>query len=266
MLQDAFWIFAVGALLLGVILGSFLNALLFRFNTGRGMGGRSRCMRCNHTLSALDLVPIFSYLYLGGRCRYCATKISMQYPLVEAAAGVLSLKIFFVAYPDVLLYALLLLIWLTILFIVVYDARHMIIPWSSSILLFCLTLAHLVFVHPTSLWNIFAGPLLALPFLLLSLVSQGRWMGWGDSGLEISLGMLLGLTPGITGLLLGVWSGAIVGIALILIARLTPRLHSHAKGEGFTIQSEIPFAPFLALGAALVFFFHVDFFSTLSLF
>ncbi len=265
MLQEAFWVFAAGAAGLGVIFGSFLNALLFRFNTGKGMGGRSRCMRCNHTLRALDLVPIFSYLFLSGRCRYCSTKISMQYPLVEAAAGVLSLKIFFLFYPDVLLYSLWLVIWLTILFIVVYDARHMIIPWSSSILLFVLAALQLLVVHPTSMWNLFAGPLLALPFLLLSLVSQGRWMGWGDSGFELSLGMLLGLSQGTTALLVGVWSGALVGIALIVVARLTPTRHSQARGEGFTIQSEIPFAPFLALGAALVFFFHVDFFSTFSL-
>ncbi len=266
MIENVFWIFALGAAGLGVILGSFLNALLFRFNTGKGMGGRSRCMRCNHSLVALDLVPIASYLFLGGRCRYCSAKISLQYPLVEAVAGVLSVKIFFLTAPDVLHFALLLGIWLTILFIVVYDVRHMVIPWSSSILLFVLAALHLLLVPPSSLWNLFAGPLLALPFLLLSLVSNGRWMGWGDSGLELSLGMLLGLTPGITALLLGVWSGALVGIALILIARLTPTKHSRVKGEGFTIHSEIPFAPFLALGAALVFFFHVDFFSTVSFF
>ncbi len=269
MLQDFFGILAVGACVLGAIFGSFLNALLFRFNTGRGMGGRSRCMRCNHTLGSLDLVPIFSWITLRGRCRYCGTKISVQYPLVEAVAAVLSVKIFFLTYPSVILYSFWLIVWLTILFIVVYDLRHMVIPWASSILLFILAVAH-VALGPLTLVNLVAGPLMALPFFLISLLSKGRWMGWGDCGLELSLGALMGLTGGITALLLGIWSGAIVGVVLIVVGRIlrrfTPRGTFLKSAFGLTIQSEIPFAPFLALGALVVFFFHVDFFSTFSLF
>ncbi len=62
------------------------------------MGGRSRCMHCGHTLGSLDLVPIFSYVFLGGRCRYCGARISAQYPLVEAAAAALSLMVY-LAHP-----------------------------------------------------------------------------------------------------------------------------------------------------------------------
>ena len=95
-------------------------------------------------------------------------------------------------------------------------------------------------------------------------------MGWGDCGLELSLGALMGLTGGITALLLGIWSGAIVGVVLIVVGRIlrrfTPRGTFLKSAFGLTIQSEIPFAPFLALGALVVFFFHVDFFSTFSLF
>ncbi len=258
-------VLGAGAAGFGVIFGSFLNALLFRFNTGKGMGGRSRCMRCNHTLSAFDLVPILSYAYLGGRCRYCGTAISWQYPLVEALAGVVSLGIFFLYPTQPMLYGFWLLVWLTILFIVVYDARHMIIPWSSSLLLLFLSVVSFV-LHPVAAVDLSAGVLLALPLFLLSLVSRGRWMGWADSLLELSLGNILGLSLGGTALLLGVWSGALVGLVLIALQRLTPMFGSHKTTERFTIRSEIPFGPYLALGAAIAFFFHVDLFSTISLF
>ena len=258
-------ILACGAVGLGVIFGSFLNALLFRFNTGKGMGGRSRCMRCNHALSALDLVPLISYLCLRGRCRYCGTNISWQYPLVEALAGALSLGIFLLYPLQPLLYAFWLFVWLTILFIVVYDARHMILPWSSSLLLLFLSVVFLVCSHAAVL-DLCAGLVLALPLFLLSLVSRGRWMGWADSLFELSLGNLLGLSMGGTALLFGVWAGAAFGLLLIAAQRLTPTYRSHKGAQGFTIQSEIPFGPYLALGAAIVFFFHVDLFSTFSLF
>jgi leader peptidase (prepilin peptidase)/N-methyltransferase len=253
------------ALLLGAILGSFLNALLFRFNTGKGMGGRSRCMRCNHTLAALDLVPILSFVLLGGRCRYCASRISAQYPLVEFAAALLSGALFVTFGDDLLLYAFWLVVWLTVLFIFVYDLRHMIIPWSASLFLLFCAFVSLAF-SPAPMANLLAGICLALPLFLLSLISAGRWMGWADSLFELSLGMFLGFSVGLSGLLLGIWTGALVGVAIVLWARLTPKRRSRGTKRGFTIQSEIPFAPFLALGAAVAFFLHVDFFSTLLLF
>jgi prepilin signal peptidase PulO-like enzyme (type II secretory pathway) len=82
-------------------------------------------------------------------------------------------------------------------------------------------------------------------------------MGWGDSALELSLGWFLGLSLGLTAFMLAFWSGAFVGIVLLAASRL--------GFFGYTIKSELPFAPFLVLGAALAYFFHVDFFSTISL-
>lgn len=247
----------IGAFCLGVILGSFLNALVFRFNTGRGffrsMNGRSRCMHCRHTLGALDLIPLFSYLALGGRCRYCRARVSVQYPLVELCAGVLSLLLWIQFSSNIFLYTLWLLVWLIILFIVVYDVRHMIIPWSASLTLLVFALLLLVVGERYDMWSLIAGPALALPLFLISLVSHGKWMGWADSLFELSLGWLLGFTVGLTGLMLAIWSGALVGIGIMWVS----------KRATITMKSEIPFAPFLALGAALAFFFHVDFFPTL---
>lgn len=253
--------FSIIAALFGLIIGSFLNALSFRFNTGKSiLHGRSMCMHCRHTLHALDLIPLVSYLMLGGKCRYCGAKISLQYPAVEAAAALLAYGVY-ITTPAPLSFAFWFVVWMVLLFIVIYDLRHTIIPWSSSFLLLFLSLVSLFLFGTPTLSMLLAGPALALPLLLLSFFSGGAWMGWGDGALELSLGWLLGLLPGLTALALGIWSGAIVGIVLVAYSQL-PKLKSKL---GFTMKSELPFAPFLALGALLVYFFHVDLFSSLNL-
>jgi len=262
-------IFIAGSIGLGLIAGSFLNALSFRFHTGTSiMHGRSRCMRCGHTLSTFDLVPVLSYLFLRGRCRYCGVGISAQYPVVEAVAGALSLGVYLIN-PTPLAYAFWFFVWMLILFIVVYDIRHTVIPWSCSLLLIALSLAYVFATGGLASDQLFAGPILAAPLLLVSLISQGMWMGWGDGIFELSFGWLLGLLPGLSALMIAIWSGALIGVLLIvverIIARLTPRHASRKSKWGFTMRSELPFAPFLALGAAVCYFFNVDLFSQLAI-
>jgi prepilin signal peptidase PulO-like enzyme (type II secretory pathway) len=111
--------------------------------------------------------------------------------------------------------------------------------------------SHAAEMSTPNTWSVAAGPILASPLVLLSLVSKGRWMGWGDGPLELSLGFLLGLSAGGTALMLAFWIGAAVGILLMVFKK------------GLTMKSELPFAPFLVAGALVVHFFHVDFFSTL---
>ncbi len=208
-------------------------------------------MRCGTTLAAADLVPVLSYLWLRGRCRHCGVRISPQYLLVEAAAALLSLFIYF-AYQEPFAYAYWLLVWMTLLFVLVYDLRHKIIPWSCSLLLAMLGLLHVWSMGFATL-DVFAGPMLVAPLALLWIISGGRWMGLGDAALELGLGWLLGLTAGLTALMLAFWIGAIVGIVALISRR------------GVTMKSEVPFAPFLILGAAVALFLHVDLFQALPL-
>lgn len=275
----------IAAGLLGAIIGSFLNALSFRYHTGAGMQGRSKCMRCGTTLRARDLIPIVSYVLLRGRCRDCGSRISIQYPLVEATAALLGAGTY-VLHPELVPFAFGTLVWATLLFIVVYDLRHTVLPASALALLCGLGFVSL-FVGcaeacsvavPT--WSAFlAGPLLGVPLLLLSLVSRGRWMGWGDGLLALGIGWLLGVPQGIFALLVAFWSGSIVGLALVALSRAhrmkkagyTPwdksskakRKDQNEYPTGYTIQSAIPFAPFLALGAIVAHVFHIDIFSLL---
>jgi prepilin signal peptidase PulO-like enzyme (type II secretory pathway) len=252
-------VFSLAALLFGAIIGSFLNALSFRFNTGKGMGGRSRCMHCGHELSPLDLIPVFSFLLFRGRCRYCGSRISWQYPLVEGGAALLSLLIL-LAHPEPMFFVLWFMVWMVLLFIVVYDLRHGIIPWWCSLSLIAFSFIYLFISNHLSLFDLLAGPIVAAPLLFLSLISSGRWMGWGDGILELSLGWLLGVSSGLTALMLAFWSGALVGVVLLLLPRISPK----KTVVQFTMRSEVPFAPFLALGAFAAHFLHVDFFSSLT--
>lgn len=241
-------LFAAG---FGAIGGSFLNALSFRFGTGRSvLRGRSACMHCGHELSSLDLVPIFSWIFLGGRCRYCGSKISWQYPLVELAAALLG-ALSWTFRPEPLSFALLFLFNLALLFVLIYDLRHQIIPWSASGFLASLAALGLL-LSGGGEWAWLAGPALAAPLVLIFLLSRGRAMGLGDGALELSLGWLLGLSAGVTALMLAFWLGAAVGIGLMLLRRR------------YTMKSELPFAPFLIAGAWISLFLHVDFFSAIG--
>src|ERR1035437_5579006 len=78
----------------GLIIGSFLNVVILRLNTKRSLGGRSACMSCMNKLSWYELIPVFSFLGLKGRCRNCKTKISIQYPLVELVTGLIFASLF----------------------------------------------------------------------------------------------------------------------------------------------------------------------------
>jgi prepilin signal peptidase PulO-like enzyme (type II secretory pathway) len=246
-------IILVWVALLGVILGSFLNAIIFRYHSGKSaLQGRSACMHCGKVLGALELVPILSYLWLRGRCRHCHARISPQYPLVELGAGVLAVGTWLVV-PDPAWFAYYFAIHLLLLFVFVYDLRHKIIPTVALVALAVLTLLPIVAGYAAAPFALVAGPILALPLFLFSALSGGRWMGWGDAPLMLSLGWLLGLSQGLTAFMLAFWSGALVGIALMLLAK------------GYRMKSELPFAPFLIGGAWVAYFLHVDFFPLLPL-
>jgi prepilin signal peptidase PulO-like enzyme (type II secretory pathway) len=241
----------------GAIVGSFLNALSFRMGTGRlstlfspTSSGRSKCMRCGHALSAADLVPVFSWVFLRGRCRYGGTRIYRQYPLVEAAAAALGAGVALVN-PEPVVFALWFVAWMTLLFAVAYDLRHFIIPWGCSLIVGALGLVWAL-ASGGSWEALIAGPVLAAPLLALSYFSGGRWMGWGDGALELGLGWLLGLSLGFSAFVLAFWLGAAVGIVLMWSRR------------GYTMRSELPFAPFLVLGAGLAYFLHADILSILA--
>lgn len=252
--------------LFGLIIGSFLNVVILRYNTQKSFGGRSACMSCQNTLSWYELIPLFSFLGLRGRCLNCKTKISIQYPLVEFTTGLifslLFLKlqdIFFIStFVFSITYAYYATMFSLLVIIAGYDLRHKIIPDMLVIFLGVLTFAGLFFfddsvflgfsVHVPNLLQFIAGPLVALPFALIWLLSKGTWMGLGDAKLALGLGWLLGLSRALSAMVLSFWSGAFIGLFLIIFS----------KKHG--MKTEIPFAPFLVLGTLLAFLFELHIF------
>ena len=247
--------------LLGLIIGSFLNVVILRYNTGLGISGRSGCFSCGKKLEWYELIPVVSFIVQKGRCRKCGAVLSLQYPLVELLTGFLFLGIFLKYYFLSLSYEhffftvfFYLVIWSLLVVILVYDLRHKIIPdmlvYGFAFLAFVRVLVD--FRAGFSLAELLAGPILFLPFYLLWHVSQGRWIGLGDGKLALGIGWMLGLGYGLSAIVLGFWIGAIVSLILLGLGRLK------LLAIGLTMKSEIPFAPFLILGLALVYFIRID--------
>ncbi len=211
---------------LGLIIGSFLNVLILRYNTGKGFGGRSMCFSCGRTLTTRDLFPVLSYLWHRGRCRTCKSRISTQYIIVEALTGVLFVFAYYhnlhLLSVSTSVFALKLAIdcLLMSLFIsmVVYDIRHKIIPDPAVVLTALLALlGHIIL--GTLTWSVvLSGFILAAPFYLIWLFSKGTMMGLGDAKLAITIGWLLGISAGFTAVIFGFWLGAFISI-LIIISR-----------------------------------------------
>ncbi len=258
--------------LLGTIIGSFLNVVIYRFNTGKSITkGRSMCMTCSHTLSWYELIPVFSFLIQSGRCRSCVSSISHQYPIVEFITGLVFTLISFHFLPIldlsqglyVFLVSLYAFLFSLLIVISVYDIRHKIIP-DKLVFVFGLIAFLSIFINHTgvdplftgaSIMSIATGPLLALPFALLWLVSRGRWMGLGDAKLILGIGWMLGLMPGLAALILSFWIGSVVSLLIILFS-----------DKKMNLKTEIPFAPFLIVSALIVFLCNIDIFSLTKLF
>jgi leader peptidase (prepilin peptidase)/N-methyltransferase len=188
--------------------------------------------------------------------------------LVELATGliftVLFLKFQDIFYADTLIfiitYKYYAIMFCILLVIAVYDLKHKIIPDMLSFAFGALAFLGLFFFdsngfhpHIPSLLGFMSGIFVALPFALFWLISGGRWMGFGDAKLAVGIGWLLGLASALSALTLAFWSGAIVGIILIIISR-------SAKIGRVRMKSEIPFAPFLVLGTFIAFIFELNLF------
>ena len=233
--------------LLGLCVGSFLNSVIYRLKTEESiLISRSHCPYCQHLLGFWDLIPLFSFIFLRGRCRYCKKRISWQYPLVELASGILfvlfSLKILSFELSALffqLSKLILPLFFVSLLIIIfVYDLKWSLIPDKIVWLGITIALLALFFQFPRLFSHLLAGGLAGGFFLLMVLVSGEKWMGWGDVKLGLLMGLILGWPDVLIALFLSFIFGALVGITLVL-----------AKKK--TLKSQIPFGPFLS-GATII--------------
>ena len=231
----------------GAVIGSFLNAVLWRLRTRESfIFGRSYCPHCRHELAAMDLVPIFSYILLGGRCRYCRKPICPSYLVIETFAGILFLLAALnlgglSGEFDGLLLPRLLLDWYLIavfMLVFVYDLRYMLILPSVT-----LSAAAVAFVGNAALgygwFSLLSGAALTAGFFYLQLaLSRGRWIGGCDVYLGLLMGAALGWQSALLALFLAYVSGAFVGVALIASGRKN-------------LKSQLPFGTFLSAAAVV---------------
>lgn len=254
---------------LGLCLGSFTNALVWRIHEqskpkkkrvakDRDLSvvkGRSMCPHCQHTLAWYDLMPVLSWLSLGGRCRYCRKPIGWQYPLVELITAV-GVTISYVYWPaplqgvQILLFGLWLVLLTGFMALIVYDKRWMLLPnrivfpmqGIAAVFAAVALLTGSRYVHDL----VFVVSALACSaglFYMLHTVSDGRWIGGGDVKLAVVIGLVLA-DPAEVFLMLFVAS--LLGTVIALPMFITGKARRSTK---------LPFGPLLIIATYFVYLF-----------
>jgi prepilin signal peptidase PulO-like enzyme (type II secretory pathway) len=238
-------LFTVAFFICGAIVASFVGVVVARLNTGQSfLHGRSRCDSCNKQLSSLDLVPIISYFISKRRTRCCGARLSPMSPITEFLLGCLFVLAYFSLGLNVSLFFMLVSLS-TLLALVLYDLAHQILP----------PLLLVVFIASSPVTGFLIVPsiaafsyTLAVAFcigLFLALIhffSRGRALGFADAPLAFGLALLTGQSA-LPGFVFSFWIGAVIGIVLLAL-----------RPNGFRMNSEVPFAPFLAAGFLLAYF------------
>lgn len=230
--------------LLGLVVGSFVNVLVYRIPRHESwLFGRSKCTDCGQAIRWYDLIPVFSYLILKGKCRNCKNSISVQYPLIELFSGFL-----FVSFFDqpFILFALEM-----ILVIGVIDLRHYIIPDKILVALGVVGLIYNIWQFGFSTSYFAITILLFLLFFCLWYFSKGQWLGFGDVKFVTVLGLAFGFPASGLIVYISVLLGGIIGAVLLLLRK------AHMK-------TELPFGTMLAMGTFMFIFFQDKIYEIIS--
>lgn len=228
-------------LILGIITGSFLNVVICRIpNNNSLIYPASHCPQCRQRLAWLELVPIFSYLWQRGKCRHCNTAISVQYPAVELATGLIYLWLYIHFGLTVKLAVALLFVSLLIPLVVI-DLRHQIIPDSLNGLGAIAGFLTIV-ISGNAFLDAVTGAFIGGGIMLfIAIISRGG-MGGGDIKMMAWLGLFLGWKLTLLALIIAFVTGGVGSLLLILLGI--------KKRKDF-----IPFGPFLALGGFAAYIF-----------
>lgn len=239
--------FYISFFVLGTIIGSFLNVVIFRLKNKKSIFKKpSHCVFCKKKLAWFELIPILSFIIQKGKCRKCKKKISWQYPLVELATGLSFMLILNFSvldglasswqFSDIIPIVFLLLVSCFLIIVFVYDLKHYLVPdkiiYPAIIISFFYR-----FLFPVSNY-LLAAIIGGAFFLIIVLISKGRWMGVGDVKIGVLMGLLLGLSQIFTALFLAFLIGGVVSIILLVLKKKA-------------LKSEIPLGPFLT-GATFV--------------
>lgn len=213
--------------LYGIVIGSFLNVCICRIPKKENIvTTRSHCTSCGYQLKWYDLVPLFSWLALGGRCRECKARISVQYPVIEALNGILWLVVFSVCGMSIKT-ALYCMMASALLALSVIDFRTYEIPFGFNLMIAALGLIRVL--TDLSNWSEYAIGFFAVsvPLYLIYLLTKGRGIGGGDIKLMAAAGLLLGWRLILPAFLIGCILGSVIHL---LRMRLSSADHVLAMG------------------------------------
>lgn len=226
----------------GLVLGSFFNVVGLRIPKGESIvKPPSHCTVCNRNLTARDLIPVFSYMFLKGKCRGCGTKIHWIYPAVELVTGLLFAFAFIqLGFSKELIAAILFISLLVI--ITVSDIAYMLIPNKILFFFFIPLIAARILSPLTFWWDSILGAVIGFSVLFLIAILSKGGMGGGDVKLFFVIGIVLGTTQTLLTLFLASLIGAIVGIIALRKAK---------KGR----KTPIPFGPSIAAAAIITYFY-----------
>lgn len=257
--------FTILAFLLGTIIGSFLSVLIFRVKKGKKgiLTGRSVCPYCKNQLKLRYMVPLFSWLFLRGKCGYCGKRISSHYFLLELMTGLLFAIAFLkwdflIITPStitpqianlsidwnifsIFIFQIIMFTFFSLIFF--YDLLYKEIPDRFSLTAAAIALAGGFSLETHELSSMLIGAAIIAGFFLIQfLASKGRWIGGGDIRIGLIMGFYLGFEHGILALILAYAVGSLVSITLLLQRRV--------KGK-----TEIAFGPFLIIGTLIAVFY-----------
>jgi prepilin signal peptidase PulO-like enzyme (type II secretory pathway) len=239
---------------IGIFIGSFLNVLVDRIPRNESfINSRSHCEHCRRTLAWNDLIPVISYVLLGGKCRYCHKHIGYYYPSVELLTGLLFVLTAVYLVPDIrtlasydaqsLLFSGYFFFVVSSLIVIVFtDVKYGIIPFKIVLAILIATLLYLVY-SPFLVNHLITAVGAFGLFLLLFLITKGRGLGFGDVVYALMMGLVLGYPKIIVGLYVAFLTGAIVSLILVWTGK--------KKMKG----GSIPFGPFLVTGTILGMFY-----------
>ncbi len=231
--------------LFGIVIGSFLNVCMIRIpNKESIVKVPSHCMSCGYHLKWYDLIPLFSWLFLRGRCRKCGEKISPQYPIIEAINGVMYVLIF-VRFGvdstfDFVSSIIFCLIFSALLVLTVIDWNTYEIPLGINIFIGVLGIVYTVIDYNNWLEHVIGLVAVSIPLLLILLISNGRAIGGGDVKLMAAAGLLLGWKCIILAFVVACVLGSIIHI-----------IRMKVSGEGKVLAM----GPYLSLGIMIAVFF-----------
>ncbi|TXK85475.1 A24 family peptidase [Paenibacillus sp. N3.4] len=237
---------AVYIFIIGLVLGSFFNVVALRVPEKQSIiHPPSSCPKCGTRLKSRDLIPVLSFIFTKGRCRYCKTKVSALYPLGELATGLLFVWIYLhFGFTWETMIGLMLVSLLVI--ITISDLSYMLIP--DKILLFFfpfIIMLRLVFPGDQAWWSYVLGAVIGYGIvLLIAIVSRGG-MGMGDAKLLLVCGFAVGLSHIVVAFVLACLIGSLIG-GLLLLLKITTR------------KQPIPFGPYLALGILISYAYGSD--------